>query len=333
MYLVIWPTSYGQLSGNAPRPTIRKADGHHRAGVRRRQARSSARMRSPHHGGPSGGERGSSEVRQYTSRTAVGQLSGSGPWSFPATRASRAFTGRASRELGRLDVPHDEVAVASAERHKVLEDELMVTANVALTFPITFILLPKFKATAVSPHLIFVTSDTHHLVDLAERDAPEGIFNRLNDRNKSLTNESERYPATKLMQDGCICILSAGLCKTQLSRDLETVMVRMVKGPCSSGTRSKKRGRAQRGYLNRGRLTTPATVVVGTGGAETQKRLYIELMGRLDIVVRVGRFCESVSGVFCDCHLLHHLVPPSTLLTVSKFGTLSWPRRCLEVLM
>ena len=75
--------------------------------------------------------------------------------------------------------------------------------NVVSIFLLAFLMLSKFKATASKfgskPHLTFVISDTHFLVDFKEKDAPEGIFNRLNDEAKSKKNQSERYPTTKLM--------------------------------------------------------------------------------------------------------------------------------------
>lgn len=93
--------------------------------------------------------------------------------------------------------------------------------------------------------LTFATSDTYFLVDFREADAPEGIFNRLNDKAKSLKTQSERYPTTKLMQVFIVWGLASylpkqstpvimnctnpGLCHSELSRELDGLKIRVLK--------------------------------------------------------------------------------------------------------
>ncbi|KAK8101934.1 hypothetical protein PG999_012308 [Apiospora kogelbergensis] len=214
----------------------------------------------------------------------------------------KAFAARADRELERIDVLLENAAVASVEWNWVLDNERMVTVNVVATFLLAFLLLPKLKATAsrfrTTPRLTFVTSDTHFLVDFAEKDAPEGIFARLNDEAKSRPTQSERYPTTKLMQvfvvpfaPVIINCTNPGLCKSELARELDGLQVRAAKfllaRTAEEGSRNLIAGAVggvdtHGQYLDMGKVTTPATVIVGRGGAEAQKRLYVELVEKLE---------------------------------------------------
>ncbi|ORY08960.1 hypothetical protein BCR34DRAFT_569260 [Clohesyomyces aquaticus] len=224
----------------------------------------------------------------------------------------KAFATRADRELERIDVLLENAAVASMEWNWVEDNERMVTVNVVSTFLLAFLMLPKLKATATKfntkPRLTFVTSDTHFLVDFKEKDAQEGIFNRLNDKTKSLKNQSERYPTTKLMQVFLVREMAArlsskesatviinctnpGLCHSELSRELDGIQIRVAKALLARSSEEGSRnliagaigGLDTHGeYLDMGKVKTPATVVVGRGGAETQIRIYIELMEKLE---------------------------------------------------
>ncbi|KAH8195388.1 hypothetical protein TruAng_010445 [Truncatella angustata] len=226
----------------------------------------------------------------------------------------KAFAERADRELERLDVLLENAGVASVEWNWVVDNERMVTVNVVSTFLLAFLMLPKLKATAAKfntkPHLTIVTSDTHFLVDFKEGDAPEGIFNRLNDKAKSLKTQSERYPTTKLMQVFIVRELAArlpkettpviinctnpGMCHSELSRELDGMQIRILKfllaRTSEEGSRNLIAG-ASGGidthgqYLDVGKVKTPATVVVGPGGAERQKRLFNELIEKLEKIV------------------------------------------------
>ncbi|KAI1841784.1 hypothetical protein JX265_007112 [Neoarthrinium moseri] len=226
----------------------------------------------------------------------------------------RTFADRVDRELDRVDVLLENAAVASVEWNWVLDNERMVTVNVISTFLLAFLVLPKLKETAskfnTKPHLTFVTSDTHFLVDFKEKDAPEGIFNRLNDKTKSIKNQSERYPTTKLIQVFIVREMAArlakqstsviinctnpGLCQSELSRELDGLQIRAAKFVLARTAEEGSRnliaaaagGNETHGqYLDMGKVKTPATVVVGAGGAETQRRLYTELMEKLDMIV------------------------------------------------
>jgi len=256
-----------------------------------------------------------------TAKRSIIQATGCEPkiievWSIDLTSydSVKTFAERADRELDRIDVLLENAAVASLEWNWVLDNERMVTVNVVSTFLLAFLMLPKLKATAAQfntkPRLTFVTSDTHFLVDFNEKDAPEGIFNRLNDKAKSMKNQSERYPTTKLMQVFIVREMAAhsykestpviinctnpGLCHSELSRELDGMQVWVAKfllaRTSEEGSRNLIAG-ATGGldthgqYLDMGKVKTPATVVIGPGGAETQKRLYTELIEKLERIV------------------------------------------------
>lgn len=74
--------------------------------------------------------------------------------------------------------------------------------NVVSAFLLALLLLPKLKETAASyntrPNLTLVTSDMHYTVDFKEKDAPEGIFNSLNNEKKA--DMANRYQISKLLE-------------------------------------------------------------------------------------------------------------------------------------
>ncbi|KAK8122849.1 hypothetical protein PG984_011519 [Apiospora sp. TS-2023a] len=102
----------------------------------------------------------------------------------------------------------------------------------------------------------------------------------------------------------CNCT-DPGLCRAELSRALDTVKKALLGRTAGAGVVGFDRRRA-----GRARYPTASTCISrradnasdgrgrSAGDAETQKRLCIGLMEKLDIIVRAGRFCKSVSGVF-----------------------------------
>lgn len=104
----------------------------------------------------------------------------------------------------------------------------------------------------------------------------------------------------------CNCT-DPGLCRAEMSRELDTVKKALLGRTAGArvviGFDRRRAGWARypttSTCMSRRALTTPArVVVVDAGGAEAQKRICIGLMEKLDIIVRAGRFCKSVSGVF-----------------------------------
>lgn len=223
----------------------------------------------------------------------------------------KAFADRANRGLDRVDVFLANAAVAPVEWNWVADNERMVTVNVVSAFLLASLMLLKLIDTAlkfdVTPRLSFVTSDTHYLVDFKEKDAPEGIFNRLNDKTKSLPNQGERYPTTKLMQVFIVHELASrlktestsviinctnpGMCRSELARELSgfpaRVATALLARTSEEGSRNLIAGAVggldtHGQYLDMATVRTPATVVACVDGNQTQKRLFIGLMEKLE---------------------------------------------------
>lgn len=228
----------------------------------------------------------------------------------------KSLADRASRDLERVDVLLENAGVASVEWNWVADNERMITVNVVSTFLLALLMLPKLQATATkfntTPRLTVVTSDSHFMIDFDERNAPEGIFNKLND--KATANTRERYPTSKLIQifivrelaarlrekqattapDVIINAVNPGMCKSELSRELDGLAISIMKfilaRTTEAGSRTLVHGAAggqetQGQYMDLGKVEQPATVVTGKGGKETQEKLFTELMAKLEVIV------------------------------------------------
>ena len=183
-----------------------------------------------------------------------------------------------------------------------------LTTNVVSTFLLAFLLLPKLRETAVKfntrPTLTIVTSDTHFFVDFNEKTAPEGIFNNLNDKSKA--NMGERYPVTKLVEvfvvremaarkpadkyPVTINMLNPGLCHSELAREapmqvkiLKILFARTTEAGSRTLVHAASAGPETHGeYLSECHITETASVVRSAEGQKAQKRLWDELMEKLD---------------------------------------------------
>lgn len=220
----------------------------------------------------------------------------------------KAFAARATKDLPRLDVLLENAGVALMRWECVEDNELTVTVNVVSTFLLAFLLLPKLRETAskfnTRPTLTFVTSETHGFVDFEERNAPEGIFNNMNDESKA--NMPERYPTTKLMEvfviremarrrpvdayPVTINMVNPGLCQSELARE-GNLQIRIVKFLLARATEVGSRalvhgvgaGAETHGeYLNMCKVEPTASLVRSAEGEKTQKKLWDELMEKLD---------------------------------------------------
>lgn len=224
----------------------------------------------------------------------------------------QAFAARANTDLARIDVLLENAGIASAAWNWSEDNERMVTVNVVSNFLLAFLMLPKLKATAAkygtTPRLTFVVSDTQYFIDFAERNAEEGVFNRLNDQEKSLQSMAERYAATKLMEvfllrelaervgtkeDTPVIIngTNPGMCKSDLAREPVGLGFKVAKAVLARGVEEGSRnlvagavgGRDTHGeYLDLGKVTKPASLVLGEEGMEIQKKLYGELVDKLE---------------------------------------------------
>jgi NAD(P)-dependent dehydrogenase (short-subunit alcohol dehydrogenase family) len=223
----------------------------------------------------------------------------------------QAFAAKASKDLPRLDVLLENAGVATAKFTIAEDNELTLTTNVVSTFLLAFLLLPKLRETAtkfnVRPILSIVSSETHYFVDFPEKDAPEGIFNNMNDESKA--NMAARYPTSKLMEvyivremaarkpadkyPVTINMLNPGLCHSELGRE-GSIALKIMKFLLARTTEEGSRtlvhatgaGSETHGeYLSDCKITETATVVRSAEGQKAQKRLWDELMAKLDKIV------------------------------------------------
>ena len=221
----------------------------------------------------------------------------------------KAFAARATKDLPRLDVLLENAGVAMTRWDWAEDNELNLTVNVVSTFLLAFLLFPKLKETATKfntrPNLSIVTSDTHATVDFNERNAPEGIFNHMNDKNSS-SNFDERYQISKLLEvyvvremaarksvDSyplTVNMLNPGLCKSELAREGSIVIrvMRFLLGrTAEQGSRmlvhAASAGPETHGeYLDMCKVAPTASVTKGPEGEKTQKKVWEELMAKLE---------------------------------------------------
>lgn len=129
-----------------------------------------------------------------------------------------------------------------------------------------------------------MTSETHFTVDFKEKDAPECIFNYLNDKEKS--DIAARYPISKLLvfmvremaarrpQDSylvTINIVNPGLCHSELIKEdnfvmqiMKFLLARIAEEGLWTLVHGASAGPETHGqYLNKCRAEQPATVVIG----------------------------------------------------------------------
>lgn len=219
------------------------------------------------------------------------------------------FAARATAELPRIDALIENAGIASSQWTWAEDNESMLTVNVVSTFLLAFLLLPKLRETAARyntrPNLTIVTSDLHYTVDFKEKDAPEGIFNNMNDESKS--EIASRYATTKLLEvfvvremaaqrpaeayPVTINLVNPGLCRSELGREepgfLFNVMIFLFARTAEVGSRNLVYGASadpdtHGQYLDRCRTKTAATVATGPTGLETQRKVWEELLEKLE---------------------------------------------------
>ncbi|KAH6711994.1 hypothetical protein BKA61DRAFT_520979 [Leptodontidium sp. MPI-SDFR-AT-0119] len=221
----------------------------------------------------------------------------------------QAFASRASKDLDRIDVLLLNAGVATGKWNMAEDNELTITVNVVSTLLLAFLMLPKLKETAATfnttPNLTLVSSGAHAHVDFPERDASEGIFNRLNDEGK--TDMMTRYPTSKLLPiyivremakrrpkyPVTINLVNPGLCESELARE-GNLQVRIMKFLLARTTEVGSRtlvhgadaGRETHGmYLSECALGEPATIVRSEEGRKAQMKLWGELVVKLEMIV------------------------------------------------
>ncbi|OOF95031.1 hypothetical protein ASPCADRAFT_208644 [Aspergillus carbonarius ITEM 5010] len=170
-----------------------------------------------------------------------------------------AFAARAISTLDRLDVLLCNAGLATFQYSTAEAHERTITVNVISTFLLAVLLLPKLRATGELrkeqpgqsepeplPVLSIVASEVHAFTKFPERHAPEdkgvGIFEALDDPDQYYGTMGERYRTSKLLDillareladrvagdPVVVNCLNPGLCRSQLSREMDTAAVRMI---------------------------------------------------------------------------------------------------------
>jgi NAD(P)-dependent dehydrogenase (short-subunit alcohol dehydrogenase family) len=223
----------------------------------------------------------------------------------------KSFAARASRELERIDVLLENAGISLRTWDWAEDNEKTVTVNVISTFLLAFLLLPKLKQTAVQfqtrPVLTVVSSEAHLIVDFVEKDAPEGIFNNLNDKSKA--NMDDRYPVSKLMEIFIVREMAAqrpsesypvtintvnpGLCASELNREgilMVRIMMALLARTIEAGSRTLVAGACggpdtHGEYMDMCKVAPTASLVTSPTGEKAQKRVWDELMQKLETIV------------------------------------------------
>ncbi|GAO17616.1 hypothetical protein UVI_02050990 [Ustilaginoidea virens] len=220
----------------------------------------------------------------------------------------RAFAARADKQLDRLDVLCENAGIATQTFRFAERDESTMTVNVTSPFLLALLLLPKMKATAgrCNTHAtITFTGHQHNFVELAERHEPD-VLDALSDRSRA--DMATRYFVSKLV--GLLCVremaqragsagpvvincLNPGFCHSQLGREAGWylyVMALLLARPAEVGGRmivgAAAGGPGTHGkYISDGAVAEPSAFVRSEEGGRVQRRVWDELVARLEGVV------------------------------------------------
>ncbi|KAH7061671.1 hypothetical protein BKA63DRAFT_200416 [Paraphoma chrysanthemicola] len=223
------------------------------------------------------------------------------------------FASTASKSLPRIDIAILNAGVARGKWEVFEQDEATITVNVVSTFLLAFALLPKLKSTAQSyntrPTLTITASEVHEYAAFEERKAPDGqIFARLNQEviNGKPADLAERYQVSKLLEvlaarEFCnlhpastfpvtLNFVNPGLCHSELSREagwflyiMKLILARTTEVGSRTLVHAGSSGQESHGqYLSDSQVKPPSTFVRSEEGAKTQKRVWDELVVKLE---------------------------------------------------
>lgn len=224
----------------------------------------------------------------------------------------KSFAQKAS-QLPRLDIVVENAAVATGTYRVAEGDESTLTVNVTSTFLLALLLLPKLRATAqkfnVLPHLVVLTSGVHAWTQLPEKSAPNGeILNTLSDEKTA--DMTTRYPVSKLLEvlfvrELCarisakhpgdpsvvINLVNPGLVHSALAREAgwKLAFFKLLFARSTEyGSRTETYAALEAGietnggYLDDCQLKGLAPFVPSEEGTTVGKRIYEELMAKLE---------------------------------------------------
>jgi len=221
----------------------------------------------------------------------------------------KQFAERVYKELDRVDVVCENAGIATGVFRLTEMDESTITTNVVSTFLLAFLLLPKLKETAqrfnTLPTLTITSSEVHHFTAFPEKNEPE-IFASLSDKSKA--NMYDRYNVSKLLEIFCvremvsrtgssypvtINCLNPGFCQSELAREAGWylyIMGLLLARSTEVGSRTilaaAGAGAETHGqYMSESLVTEPSEFVRSKEGERAQKKVWAELMAKLETII------------------------------------------------
>ncbi|KAK4168180.1 hypothetical protein QBC43DRAFT_309822 [Cladorrhinum sp. PSN259] len=222
------------------------------------------------------------------------------------------FAARVNSDLERVDIFHANAGLAREQFHLVEKDEEMITVNVICTVLLYALVLPKLKETAkkykTRPVFSITASEVHDHTTLPQKTAPEGqLLAKISDKEFAEKHWPEQYPISKLLEVFFVLefgkehpasefpvtlnCFGPGLCHSGLGREVPGLAFVIIKAILARSTEVGSRtlfhagtvGAESHGrYLADCEISQPGAFVRSPEGQDAQKRIYKELLQRLD---------------------------------------------------
>ncbi|KAH8802612.1 hypothetical protein F5884DRAFT_474999 [Xylogone sp. PMI_703] len=256
------------------------------------------------------GENAQKYIEESTKRKGVVEV-----WQLDLSRydSVKEFASKCNKELDRLDCLVENAAISTSVYEEFEGTESTLTVNIFSTFLLGILLLPLLRKTAKKFNkytvLTFIASEVHGLVELPERFKPS-ILDAVNAERDS-KSMGRRYMVSKLLevlvarelaaqvgkvedQGVIINIVNPGFCVSELVRSASLlerigvwIMQAILARTTEVGARTEVYGAAgsietHGQYMGNCVVEPPSTFVRSEDGAETQRRLYAELLERLE---------------------------------------------------
>lgn len=224
------------------------------------------------------------------------------------------FGARVEAELHRVDIFHANAGIAPGSYRTAEDNESGITVNVVSTFLLAALVMPKMKSTAATfqtrPTLSITSSDVHGHTKFPQKSAPDGeILATVNDKATAEKIWDDMYPISKLLEvlgvrsiaeknpaskfPVTINTVNPGLCHSELGRDyptfgfwlLKLILARSTEVGSRTLVHAGSQGKDSHGqYMSDCEIGVPAPFVTNVEGKETQDRVWVELMKRLDAI-------------------------------------------------